>query len=293
MEQSIKAIPFGVTADGQAVQLFRIPNSTNDYIEVSTYGCTLKSVFIHNRRGALQNLLVGFETLAEYEQASAPVCAIAAGFGDGSYQRLLARKVWKVEEIGDNYVLLSCATSEKESGCAMTVGARIMWVNLNRLVVDLYVTPEKQAAVNFTCQFPFRMLEGGGMDGYVVRTFCPTALVEGETSPIGDTPYADMAFQSVDGSSVTFISGDDEVKPMAELANVQAGLAVSVYGNLSSVCVEPQPQMGAVLINQTMMREVALDGGETLAGRVIYGFDKLLTKEELENPEPCCSGAFC
>ncbi|WP_369282469.1 hypothetical protein [Oscillibacter sp. GMB15532] len=291
MEQSIKEIPFGVTADGQAVQLFRIPNNTNDYVEVSTYGCFLKGIFIHNRRGVLQNLLDGFETLAEYEQAPATMWGIAAGAATGDYARLLAHKVWKVEELGDNYVLLSCATSAEESGCAMTAGVRIMWVNLNRLVVDLYVTPEKQAAVNFTCQLPFRMLEGGGLEGYVTRTFCPTVLVEGEVCPISDTPYADMAFQPVDGSSFTFISGDDEVKPMAELANIQAGLAVSAYGNLSSLCVEPQ--MGSVLVRQSMMRAVTLGGGETLSGRVIYGFDKLLTNEELENPEPSIFGAFC
>ncbi|WP_312280222.1 hypothetical protein [Oscillibacter sp.] len=293
MEQSIKEIPFGVTVDGQAVRLFRIPNSTNDYVEVSTYGCSLKSVFIHNRRGALQNMLAGFETLAEYEQAPTPICGIAAGAAAGDYARLLAHKVWKVEETGDNYVLMSCATSAEESGCAMTVGVRIMWVNLNRLVVDLYVTPEQQAAVNFACQLPFRMLESGGLDGYVTRTFCATTLVEGEVCPISDTSYADMAFQPVEGSSVTFISGDDEVKPMAELANVQAGLTVSVYGNLSSLRVEPQPQLGSVLVSQSMMREVTLGGGETLSGRVIYGFDKLLTKEELENPESSCFGGFC
>ena len=94
-----------------------------------------------------------------------------------------------------------------------------MRVNLNRLVVELYVTSEKQAAVNFTCHFPFRLLEGR-LNGYVVRTFCPTAPVEGKLCPTNDTPYADIAVQPVDGPFAIFISGDDAVKPMAELANV-------------------------------------------------------------------------
>ncbi len=134
---------------------------------------------------------------------------------------------------------------------------------------------------------------GAGAGGCVPRTFCSTTLVEGELCPIRDTPYADMAFQPVDWFSVTFISGDDKVKPMAELANVQAGLTVSAYGNLSPLRVEPQPQLGHVLAIQSMMREATLGGGETLSGRVIYGFDKLLIKEELENPESSCFGVFC
>lgn len=81
--------------------------------------------------------------------------------------------------------------------------------------------------------------------------------------------------------------------PFGVTAEGQAGLTVSTYGNLSPLRVEPQPQLGYVLAIQSMMREATLGGGETLSGRVIYGFDKLLTKEELENPESSCFGAFC
>ena len=65
VEHKIVAARFGTIA-GTEVSLFRIPNSTNDYIEVSDYGCTIKGIHVHGKDGKLHNVLCGYETLEEY-----------------------------------------------------------------------------------------------------------------------------------------------------------------------------------------------------------------------------------
>ena len=81
-----------------------------------------------------------------------------------------------------SYVFLACQVSAEESkaGSALAVGARVMWVNLNRIVIDIFITPEHDASVNFTCNFPFQLSEAAPAASYSLRTFCPEELLGGE-----------------------------------------------------------------------------------------------------------------
>lgn len=292
MEHKIESTIIGTTRDGKNVRLFRIPNNTNDYIEVSAYGCTIQGIYIHNK-GVLQNMLCGFNALEEYEQSQNGTGSVFARFFSGAAMSFLTHKVWDVAELGDNYVFLFCKATAEECGlgCGLALGARIMWVNLNRLVIDLFMTPEKDISVRCACGLPFRLNDD--LAGYSVRTFCPLRLeTDGTPKPVSETPYGGLAFQQLGSNVESFIHDDPNIKPMAELANTAAGMTISAYGTMNSIQIIPDLKQKCVILNQSMMENITLTGEASFSYQVIYGFDPLYTPEEIENPERSPFGAF-
>ncbi|BAL00545.1 hypothetical protein OBV_33460 [Oscillibacter valericigenes Sjm18-20] len=294
MQLKMKKSTFGRTKDGTKAQLFRIPNNTEDYIEVSTYGCAIKGIFIHNREGKLQNVFCGMETLRNYELSVMGNGSIVGAVSKSSPSAAHAHKVWDVAEVGENFVFLTCRESAEESGCGceVTIGVQIMWVNLNRLIVDAYVTPEKDAEISLECRCFFKLQEAE-RDGYGLRTFAQEVI--GEDGPMGkteNTPFRNLSFQPLP-HEVTFLSRDPQIKPMAELASTQSQITISAYSSMVSLLAKKAEELGGVEIQQGMHHAVFLKSGETLTGRVIYGFDKLYSKDEVENPEPTPFSALC
>lgn len=280
MSQTVKQTSFGTAAGGEAVSLFRIPNSTDDYIEVTNYGCTIRGLYVHNRQGVLENLVCGLDTLGDYEAVAANPGALFGGALGGA----LSHKVWDVADVGDNYVFFACECPKEESGCGCGIkaGARIMWVNLNRLVIDLFLTPEKAVSLPLSSRLTLR----GGT--FSVRSFCPTVRRDGAELPVEETPYAGLQFCPV--GQDTFLCPQEDIKPMAELVNDAAGMHVSAYATLSALRTEVG--IGEVCLVQETSGPVSLQGGESFAARVIYGIDYLRPQEEDNGEEPNPFSAF-
>lgn len=264
MEQKIEKISCGIAENGKEVYLFRIPNSTNNYVEFSTNGCVLKGICLHTPDGSVENILAEappeFRGLLYAEEAGCP--AVPAG------------TVWDVAETGENHVLLTCRADGKNGG--IMLGTRIMWVNLNRLVVDLFVTPEKDALLDICSGLLLRTAERGNC---TLRTFCPRYRQDGDWRLTEDSPYGALRFQPLI-SDVIFAAPEEEaVRPMAEVVGTAKYLAVSIYGNLPETrCL---PLESGVQIIQTLVKPIGLRGGETCASRVIYGFDYFSPENEL------------
>lgn len=64
---SIQVKEFGKTADGRTVSIYRMTNAAGAYVEVLDYGCTLHSICVPDRDGALTDVCLGYDTVAEYE----------------------------------------------------------------------------------------------------------------------------------------------------------------------------------------------------------------------------------
>ncbi len=81
--------PFGATADGRQVTLFRISHEDGSFAEFLDYGCTLVSLAVPDRAGALVDVSLGYDTIAEYEQNNgcfgAIVGRVANRIADGSF----------------------------------------------------------------------------------------------------------------------------------------------------------------------------------------------------------------
>ena len=258
-----------MTKQGQEVLLFRIPNNTNDYIEVTNYGCAIRGIYVHNNDGVLENVAWGGKALAEYENGN-PGTIFAGELG-----KALAHKVWDVVDEGENYVFMASQCQAGEGGCssAVKVGCHIMWVNLNRLVIDLFVTPEDGTQLPLSTQL---LVDAGKYQSLKVRSFCPQVLEQGGMlRPVNETAYADMCFTGAAGIKDTFISTSEEIKPMAELADEGEGMYLSAYTTLSALRVEEDKDCGALRLVQGASSPVALGGGVSFTARAIYGVDYL------------------
>lgn len=283
MKQNIDIIPFGTTRNGEPVSLFRIPNSTNDYIELSTYGCALKSVCIHTSDGSMRNILAEPSALAEDE--ASPAFRGVLSLGDPEFSCALSHTVWDVTETGENHVFLTCRICAGTGEIA--VGARVMWVNLNRLVMDFFVTPEHDTALNISGELA---LHAGSAGNYALRTFCPRYCAGGEWQAVAESPYRDMGFQPLTGPVSFSVPESGDVSPMAELTDMGIQTAISIYGNLPLLSAAPLENRVQIL--QTLVEPVTLQSGQTCSSRIIFGFDRLFTAEELTDPAPSPFSAF-
>ena len=146
MNQTITQTVLETTENRERAVLYRIPNNTNDYIELTNYGCALKSICIHDRQGRLRNILLGGRQPEEDRYPTGGQGLIRDHLSP-ALSSCLSHKLWQTQEVGENYVFLSCQVSEGESGLptALTFGTRIMWVNRNRLIIDLFASPERDA----------------------------------------------------------------------------------------------------------------------------------------------------
>lgn len=287
MEQNLAKFQQGESRRGKPVWSFRIPNSTNDYIELSTYGCSLQSLCVHDGDGALRGLVREMGALEDYESAGESYASLLGGMG--GVPEALAHQVWDVAEQGDNYVFLTCRCTPEGAGCEVKAGARVMWVNLNRLVVDFFFTPERELTLTWSSKLLIQADERE-LPGYRIRGFCPEVALPGQNAvPAEETEYGGQQFGAVTG--VSFLHPDDAVKPMAELARSETGLCLSAYGSFHGLKAKPTVQPGGIQLIQ--WADVCLKAGESFAGRVIYGIDYLHPQGETDgNGEPNPFSAF-
>ena len=266
---------------------FRIPNSTNDYIELSTYGCSLQGVYVHDGDGALRSLIREMGALEGYEASGESYASLLGGMGGVPEE--LAHQVWDVAEQVDNYVFLTCQCIPKGTDCEIKAGVRVMWVNLNRLVADFFFTPEKDLSLTWSSKLLVRANKQE-LPSYQIRSFCPqVALPNQKAVPVTETEFGDQQFGAVAG--VSFLHTDDAVKPMAELARSETGMHLSAYSSFHGLQAKPVVQPDGIQLIQ--WTDVCLKGGESFVGRVIYGIDYLHAQQETDvNEEPNPFSAF-
>ena len=58
---------FGKTKDGIEVQLYTLENKNGIKVEVTNYGANLVNVFVPNKEGKMADVVLGFDTVADYE----------------------------------------------------------------------------------------------------------------------------------------------------------------------------------------------------------------------------------
>ena len=72
----MKHAPFGALPDGTAVDLFSFQNARGTRIAVTTYGGSIVSLWVRDRTGALDDVVLGFDSLDGYLEHSAYFGAI-------------------------------------------------------------------------------------------------------------------------------------------------------------------------------------------------------------------------
>ncbi len=74
--------PFGKTADGKAVEIYTLTNSKGSEAQIITYGGTVVSLRVPDKSGKLGDVVLGFDSVADYEKNTAYIGALIGRYGN-------------------------------------------------------------------------------------------------------------------------------------------------------------------------------------------------------------------
>ncbi len=215
---------FGRTADGRAVEEYRLRNAAGVGVRFITFGGIITSVRAPDRQGRFANVALGFESLAEYEGEHPYFGAITGRYAnrigggefslDGETYQLFKndggnslhggefgfdKRIWAAREV-DGVVELSYRSPDGEEGYPgnLDVTVRYCLDEDNGLRIDYAAETDAPTVVNLTNHSYFNLQgEGEGTIYDHVLTlnadqFTPTdagQIPTGEIAPVDGTPF--------------------------------------------------------------------------------------------------------
>ena len=224
---TVTRAPFGTAPDGKAVELFTLTGSTGIEVRVMTYGGVIVSLRAPDRTGVLDDIVLGYDSLAGYVRNSPYFGAIVGRYGnriakgrftlDGESYKLAANNgpnalhgglrgfdkvVWGAEPITQGNVVgvkLTYTSADGEEGYPGTLQASVFYtLSGNDLSVEYQATTDKATPVNLTQHTYFNLAGAGKSDilGHVLRInadhYTPvdsTLIPTGEIAPVAGTPF--------------------------------------------------------------------------------------------------------
>jgi aldose 1-epimerase len=82
MEMPYKSNDFEAVIDGKPTRLFTMENSNGMIVTLTNYGAKIVSVYAPGRDGQLADVLLGFKSIAEYQQYGASHGAVVGPFAN-------------------------------------------------------------------------------------------------------------------------------------------------------------------------------------------------------------------
>ncbi len=223
----ITSEPWGNTGDGKHVELFTLENKNGLQAKIASYGGIIVSLKVPDKNGALGDVVLGFDKLADYETRSPYFGAITGRYAnriakgkftlDGKeYQLALNngpnslhgglagfdKKVWKVKKLyrsSEVGLELTRTSADGEEGYPGNLKCTVTYwlTNDDELKIEYRATTDMATVVNLTNHTYFNLAgEGSGsiLDHKVMinsKAFTPTddtLIPTGELRPVAGTP---------------------------------------------------------------------------------------------------------
>src|SRR2546430_1950744 len=192
--------PFGSTERGEAVSAYTLKNAHGIELQVLDYGGIIVSLRVPDRTSRLGDVVLGFDSLADYQRGSPYFGALIGRYGnriargrfslDGRGYTLATNNgpnhlhggvrgfdkvVWKVapfqhaDSVG---LVLTYASPDGEEGYPGTLRATVTYTltDSNQLIFDYHATTDRATPVNLTQHSYFNLAGDGTGDilGHVV-----------------------------------------------------------------------------------------------------------------------------
>lgn len=225
--KAIEKKPFGAANDGRPVNLYTITNSQGMEVCALNLGGVITSLRVPDKRGELENIVLGFDSLEEYLVNRPSFGAIIGRYAnriangkfilDGVEYSLaknngpnalhggirgFSKVVWQAEsfENGHGVGIIFCYTSrDGEEGYPGNLSAKVTYTLSDRgeLIFDYRATTDKATPVNFTQHTYFNLAGDGKRDVLEhelllnADRFTPitkTMIPTGEVSSVQGTP---------------------------------------------------------------------------------------------------------
>ncbi len=206
---------FEAVIDGKPTRLFTMENKNGMVVTLTNYGAKIVSVYTPGRDGQFADVLLGFKSIAEYQQYGASHGAVVGPFANRIANASFTidsvtynlpvnngknclhsgpdswyRKVWDFQKDG-NVTVFSLKSSDGEFGFPgnKTVKTTYTLTDDNELKIDYEITTDKPCHVNITNHSYFNLRgEGNGdiLDHVLVINADKSTPVNAEMIPTGE-----------------------------------------------------------------------------------------------------------
>jgi aldose 1-epimerase len=221
---------FGVTKEGKQVDRYVLVNRNGMRVEIITYGATITKIDVPDRKGAHDNVVLGFDKLSDYEERSPYFGAVVGRYGnrisDGKFslngieytlaqnngknhlhggEKGFDKVVWnassKVEH--DNaLVTLTYLSKDKEEGYPGNLNVEVVYTLTqdNALEVAYRATTDQTTVVNLTQHSYFNLSGGEAILDHELMLNATYYL------PVDETLIPTGAFEKVENTPFDFRS---------------------------------------------------------------------------------------
>ena len=240
--------PYGTTADDEAVDLYKLKNSSGMQVDIITYGGRIVNLSVPDKNGNFSNVVLNFDSLDQYQESNPFFGALVGRYGNrianakfslnGTEYTLAANNgpnslhggtkgfdkvVWKVEDFkeGDDASLkLSYLSKDMEEGFPGSLAVTVTYTltDDNALKVDYEATTDKATIVNLT-QHAYFNLSGDfttnildhelTLDANQLVPVDATLIPTGSLTDVAATPF-DFTSPKVIGQDID--ADDDQIK---------------------------------------------------------------------------------
>jgi aldose 1-epimerase len=228
IEMPYKSADFETVIDGKPTRLFTMENKNGMVVTLTNYGAKIVSVYAPGRDGQFADVLLGFKSIAEYQQYGASHGAVVGPFAnrianasftiDSVTYNLSVnngknclhsgpdswyRKVWDFQKDG-NVTVFTLNSADGEFGFPgnKTVKTTYTLTDDNELKIDYEITTDKPCHINVTNHSYFNLRgEGNGdiLDHVLVINADKSTPVNAEMIPTGE--IADIRGTDLDFTS--------------------------------------------------------------------------------------------
>ena len=214
--------PFGRMPDGQPVDAYTLTSGPLS-CRILTYGGAVQSLTIPDRRGCPVDVVLGFDTLADYRTQDKYMGALAGRYANriggstfmlnGTEYPLPAndgpnhlhggllgfdRQLWTVESASENALTLSLTSPDGQEGYPGTLTVQAAYtLQDGALTLDLRARADRDTLCNLTGHTYFNLSghQSGPVLGQYIQLFAdhytpsgPDSIPTGALAPVADTP---------------------------------------------------------------------------------------------------------
>ena len=291
MAMTVTSRPFGVTANGEAVTAYELESAGGARAVILDYGATVQSLLVPDRRGELVDVVLGYDTLGEYESGGGYLGATIGRVGNriaGARFSIYGREYVLAKNDGDNHLhggergfdkyvwsvgaswgrlVFSRTSPDGEEGypgdLAVSVGFEL--TDDNSLVITYSAETDEPTLVNLTNHSYFNLNGGGDILGHRLTLnaarFCEAAA---DCLPTG-------RLRDVEGSPFDFRGGRLRGEAIAEghpQTQLFGGFDHNFVLNAGGTAAELySPQSGIAMAMRTTLPGVQLYTANTMGPR--------------------------
>ena len=225
---------YGITQEGQEVDRYTLSNAAGMQVEIITYGGIITSMKVPNAAGGLNDVVLGYDSLSDYEKGSPYFGALIGRYGnriaDGSFTlddqtytlvqndgknhlhggtKGFDKVVWSADsKTEDNKAVLQLhyLSQDMEEGYPGNLHTEVVYTltNDNMLEVTYKATTDKKTVVNLTQHAYFNLSGAKDILDHELRLQAPrylpideTLIPTGEIASVEGTPFDFTSFKTI------------------------------------------------------------------------------------------------